>query len=241
MTGLVLLSDAETGALLALLDAAGSDRHPDGRRGRDRGRDPLPLGRRVDRGRRLRRQRRRDGEDVQSPRFGRGALGRRRGPRRRASRSGSAPGSRRPGQAALAADIVVTVTPGQDVLFPAGSLREGQHVSLMGADGPGKAEVAVAELARADLFCDDWEQASHGGELAAAVEAGASRGSSVTQLGDVLAGDGRGPADRRGTSRCSTRPGSRSRISRSPRSPRPRRAISSSVARALSNGARADR
>ena len=30
-------------------------------------------------------------------------------------------------------------------------------MSLMGADGPGKAEVATAELQRADLFCDDWE------------------------------------------------------------------------------------
>ena len=73
---------------------------------------------------------------------------------------------------ALAADIVVTVTPGREILFPAGSLREGQHVSLMGADGPGKAEVASAELQRADLFCDDWEQASHGGELAAGVAGG---------------------------------------------------------------------
>ena len=55
----------------------------------------------------------------------------------------------------------------RDVLYPAGSLRPGQHVSLMGADGPGKAEIATAELGRARLFCDDWEQASHGGELAA--------------------------------------------------------------------------
>ena len=62
---------------------------------------------------------------------------------------------------------MITVTPGQSVLFPAGSLQDGQHVSLMGADGPGKAEVAVDELERAQLFCDDWEQASHGGELAA--------------------------------------------------------------------------
>ena len=45
----------------------------------------------------------------------------------------------------------------------------------MGADGPGKAEIAVAELARARVFCDDWEQASHGGELAAAVAAGRAR------------------------------------------------------------------
>jgi ornithine cyclodeaminase/alanine dehydrogenase-like protein (mu-crystallin family) len=89
---------------------------------------------------------------------------------------------------ALGADVVVTVTPGREILYPAGSLRPGQHVSLMGADGPGKAEVAVEEIARARMFCDDWEQASHGGELAAAVEAGAVSRSDVTQLGDVLAG-----------------------------------------------------
>jgi len=93
---------------------------------------------------------------------------------------------------ALAADIVVTVTPGRDILFPAGSLREGQHVSLMGADGPGKAEVAVAELERADLFCDDWEQASHGGELAAGVLAGIVTRDRVTELGRVLAGEAEG-------------------------------------------------
>ena len=52
------------------------------------------------------------------------------------------------------------------MLFGEGSLRPGQHVCLMGADGPGKAEIAVAELARARVFCDDWEQASHDGELA---------------------------------------------------------------------------
>jgi alanine dehydrogenase len=89
---------------------------------------------------------------------------------------------------ALGADAVVTVTPGREVLFPRGSLRPGQHVSLMGADGPGKAEIAVAELARGHVFCDDWEQASHGGELAAAVAAGALGRADVTELGRVLAG-----------------------------------------------------
>jgi alanine dehydrogenase len=99
---------------------------------------------------------------------------------------------------ALAADLLVTVTPGREVLLPEGSLHEGQHVSLMGADGPGKAEIAVAEIARARVFCDDWEQASHGGELAAAVEAGVIGRADVTQIGDVLAGTAEGrrsPAD----------------------------------------------
>ncbi len=94
---------------------------------------------------------------------------------------------------ALSAEVVVTVTPGYEVLYTPESLQPGQHVSLMGADGPGKAEVAVEELRRAHLFCDDWEQASHGGELAAAVEADAVARSDVTELGTVLVGaaDGR--------------------------------------------------
>jgi len=89
---------------------------------------------------------------------------------------------------ALSADLLVTMTPGHEVLLPEGSLSPGQHVSLMGADGPGKAEIAVAELARARVFCDDWEQASHNGELADAVAAGEIAQDDVTQLGDVLAG-----------------------------------------------------
>jgi ornithine cyclodeaminase/alanine dehydrogenase-like protein (mu-crystallin family) len=89
---------------------------------------------------------------------------------------------------ALAADVVVTVTPGHEVLFGPGSLRPGQHVSLMGADGPGKAEISLEELLRTRVFCDDWEQASHNGELAHAVEAGRITRDEVTQLGDVLAG-----------------------------------------------------
>jgi ornithine cyclodeaminase/alanine dehydrogenase-like protein (mu-crystallin family) len=96
---------------------------------------------------------------------------------------------------ALARDVVVTVTPGRDVLFPEGSLRPGQHVSLMGADGPGKAEIAPAELGRALLFCDDWEQASHGGELAAGVASGLVGRDDVTELGAVLAGNADGRTD----------------------------------------------
>jgi alanine dehydrogenase len=96
---------------------------------------------------------------------------------------------------ALTADLVVTVTPGHEVLIGEGTLRPGQHVSLMGADGPGKAEMAGRELARAHLFCDDWEQASHGGELAHAVEAGLVTEDDVTALGAVLTASAQGRGD----------------------------------------------
>jgi alanine dehydrogenase len=95
-------------------------------------------------------------------------------------------------EAALGSDVVVTVTPGREVLYGDGMLRPGQHVSLMGADGPGKAEVAVEELRGARLFCDDWEQASHGGEYAAAVRAGLVAREDVTELGAVLTGAAEG-------------------------------------------------
>jgi alanine dehydrogenase len=65
-------------------------------------------------------------------------------------------------------------------------------VSLMGADGPGKAEIAVEELLRTRVFCDDWEQASHNGELAHAVEAGALAREQVTEFGAVLTGEADG-------------------------------------------------
>jgi alanine dehydrogenase len=93
---------------------------------------------------------------------------------------------------APACDVVITVTPGAEVLYPKGSLQPGQHVSLMGADGPGKAEVAIDELRRSHLFCDDWEQASHGGELTGAVAAGVVSRDDATELGAVLVGEAEG-------------------------------------------------
>jgi alanine dehydrogenase len=93
---------------------------------------------------------------------------------------------------ALHADAVATVTPGAEILFPEGSLQPGQHASLMGADGPGKAEIAVDELLRARVVCDEWEQASHNGDIGRAVDAGSLRREDVAELGRVLLGDEEG-------------------------------------------------
>ena len=93
---------------------------------------------------------------------------------------------------ALRAELVVTMTPGHEPLFPAGSLRPGQHLSLMGADGPGKAEIDPLELVRTHMFCDDWEQASHNGELVHAIETAALAREQVTELGAVLTGESAG-------------------------------------------------
>jgi alanine dehydrogenase len=86
-------------------------------------------------------------------------------------------------------DVVVTVTPGEDPVILARDLRPGQHFAVLGADAHGKQEVELGAIGRCRLFCDEWEQASAGGELANAVEAGLVSREDVTQLGDVVDDD----------------------------------------------------
>ncbi len=89
---------------------------------------------------------------------------------------------------ALACDVVTCVTPGAQPVVRAGDLRPGMHLNMLGADGPGKAEAEAEAVAACRLFCDEWEQASHGGELTPAVEAGLVQRDRVTELGAVLTG-----------------------------------------------------
>jgi alanine dehydrogenase len=89
---------------------------------------------------------------------------------------------------ALACDVVTCVTPGNEPVVHASDLRPGLHLNMLGADGPGKAEAEPEAVARCQLFCDEWEQASHGGELTGAVEAGLITREQVAELGDVLTG-----------------------------------------------------
>jgi alanine dehydrogenase len=89
---------------------------------------------------------------------------------------------------ALACDVVTCVTPGDEPVVHASELRPGMHLTMLGADGPGKAEAEIEAVERCALFCDEWEQASHGGELTGAVAAGRVSRDEVTELGDVLTG-----------------------------------------------------
>jgi alanine dehydrogenase len=98
-------------------------------------------------------------------------------------------------EAALACDVVCCVTPGSEIVVDTGVLHPGVHLNMLGADGPGKSEASVEAVASCALFCDEWEQAAHGGELTAAVTGGVVARERVTELGAVLAGDARGRQD----------------------------------------------
>jgi ornithine cyclodeaminase/alanine dehydrogenase-like protein (mu-crystallin family) len=195
VTGLVLLSDAETGMLRAVLDAGAVTALRTGAAavlaaetlGRSDARTAAVIGAGVN-GRAA----------VESfVAQEREPLVWDRDPARAAAAAAELGGRAVTREEALAADLLVTVTPGKELVLGAGALAPGQHVSLMGADGPGKAEIALEELLRIRLFCDDWEQSSHGGELAQAVEAEGLRREQVTELGQVLAGSVAGRRDDR--------------------------------------------
>jgi ornithine cyclodeaminase/alanine dehydrogenase-like protein (mu-crystallin family) len=89
---------------------------------------------------------------------------------------------------AAAATVVCTITPGTEPVIFKSDLQPGQHINALGADGMGKSELEYAALASCALYCDEWEQASHGGEITPAVEAGAVSRNDVTQLGSLLDG-----------------------------------------------------
>jgi len=63
------------------------------------------------------------------------------------------------------ADIVATITPSRKPLVSNDWVRSGMHFNCIGADAPGKQELDPAILRRAKIFVDDWEQASHSGEI----------------------------------------------------------------------------
>jgi len=63
------------------------------------------------------------------------------------------------------ADIVVTTTPSRKPIVLNDWVGKGTHFNCIGADAPGKQELDPAILTRAKIIVDDWEQASHSGEI----------------------------------------------------------------------------
>ena len=95
-----------------------------------------------------------------------------------------------PRDAINGADIIVTTTPATQPILQADWLEPGQHVTAMGSDQPGKAELAPDCITRADLYVvDRLTQTRIQGELRAAIVAGlVAPDAEFPELGDVLTG-----------------------------------------------------
>jgi len=68
-------------------------------------------------------------------------------------------------EAVVGADIVVTTTPSRKPLVLSEWISPGMHFNCIGADAPGKEELDPKILKKSKIVVDDWEQASHGGEI----------------------------------------------------------------------------
>ncbi|WP_255151579.1 ornithine cyclodeaminase family protein [Halorarius halobius] len=66
---------------------------------------------------------------------------------------------------AASCDVLSTVTPVEEPIVSADAVGEHTHVNAMGADAPGKHELADELLADATIVIDDYEQCTHSGEI----------------------------------------------------------------------------
>ena len=86
-------------------------------------------------------------------------------------------------------DIVVTVTSARSPVVLDEWVRPGTHFNCMGADAPGKQEMDPKILKRARLVIDDWEQASHSGEINVPLSKGDLTKEDVdAEIGHIAAG-----------------------------------------------------
>lgn len=91
------------------------------------------------------------------------------------------------------ADIVVTTTPVRKPIVESEWIRDGTHINAIGADAKGKEELEPALLKRAKIVVDDWQQASHSGEINVALSRGIiTRKDIHATLGEVLIGKKKG-------------------------------------------------
>jgi len=92
-------------------------------------------------------------------------------------------------EAVQGADIVVTTTLSREPIVMNDWVEPGMHLTCIGADAPGKEEIDPAVLKRAKIVVDDWEQASHSGEINVPFSKGIITKQNIwAEIGDIVAG-----------------------------------------------------
>jgi alanine dehydrogenase len=87
------------------------------------------------------------------------------------------------------ADIVVTATPSRKPLVTDDMVSAGTHINCIGADAVGKEELDPNILKRAKIVVDDWEQASHSGEINVPLSRGIITKDNIwAEIGEIVAG-----------------------------------------------------
>lgn len=91
------------------------------------------------------------------------------------------------------ADVLITTTPVHQPIVKSEWIHPGMHINAIGADAPGKEELDPEILKRAKIVIDDWEQASHSGEINVPISKKIiTRKNIAAELGDIVAGKKKG-------------------------------------------------
>ena len=86
-------------------------------------------------------------------------------------------------------DVLVTITPVRTPIVKNEWISEGIHINAIGADAPGKEELEPEILNRAKIVIDDWEQASHSGEINVPLSRGMiARADIYAEIGEIVTG-----------------------------------------------------
>ena len=92
-----------------------------------------------------------------------------------------------PGEVAENANLIITTTPSEKPLLNASDIKEGTHITAVGADAPGKQELDVDILTKADILCaDSRSQCLDHGELSSAFSKGIIQQNDPVELGEVI-------------------------------------------------------
>lgn len=92
-------------------------------------------------------------------------------------------------QTVRSTDVLITATLSREPLVRGEWLREGQHITAVGADDPTKCELDSVVLQRARVFVDSVETTVSNGDVLRAIQQGQYRPESVAgEIGEVLAG-----------------------------------------------------
>ena len=98
--------------------------------------------------------------------------------------------------AVVGADMIVTATSSRAPIVMDDWVKDGAHINCIGADAPGKQELSPAIIKRARVIVDDWEQASHSGEINVPLSRGEIAPSDIDgEIGDVVIGQKPGRTD----------------------------------------------
>ncbi len=93
------------------------------------------------------------------------------------------------------ADLIITCTSSRKPLVKKEWVSRGAHINAIGADAKGKEEVDPLLLLEARVVVDEWEQASHSGEINVPISQGTFSQKNVhAELSEIVAGrkEGRG-------------------------------------------------